>query len=299
MQEQQMQARMDGERMDGVVQGTWLKNEREYLPKMKELLAVKNAIVKFPSFLQGNPVHILSDSRRTVAYINHQGGHEIPLSDVGGGGDLSDCGTSFDTNSVAYKGEGGNDGFRLAFLYGSFSFARNTSESRRLKLSSATDTLERNVRPHSNTWSCTLRSIVPAPEENFNLRDSDVCVVFKDFETLQNVCNMLVEKLSSSVCISSPQFYHSPENMETLRRQVCLNAVSNARRKAQEVCRLVGQSLGKAILIKEEEMKEWEDQADCASSSIQHRIKGATVYAMSKVSATFEIKGKERIKKIC
>ncbi|XP_073425391.1 interleukin-1 receptor-associated kinase 1-binding protein 1 isoform X1 [Dendrobates tinctorius] len=129
--------------------------------------------------------------------------------------------------------------------------------------------------------------------------DAEVCVVFKDFEKLQNICNMLVEKLSSSVCISSPQFYHSPENMEILRRQVCLNAVSNARRKAQDVCRLVGQSLGKAILIKEEEMKEWEDQADCASSSIQHKIKSATIYATSKVSATFEIKGKDRNKKSC
>ncbi|XP_073531698.1 interleukin-1 receptor-associated kinase 1-binding protein 1 [Phyllobates terribilis] len=127
--------------------------------------------------------------------------------------------------------------------------------------------------------------------------DAEVCVVFEDFEKLQNICNMLVEKLSTSVCISSPQFYHSPENMETLRRQVCLNAVSNARRKAQDVCRLVGQSLGKAIFIKEEEMKEWEDQGDCASSSIQHKIKSATVYATSKVSATFEIKGKERTKK--
>lgn len=129
--------------------------------------------------------------------------------------------------------------------------------------------------------------------------DAEVCVVFEDFEKLQNICNMLVEKLDSSVCISSPQFYHSPENMEKLRRQVCLNAVSNARRKAQDVCRLVGQSLGKAIIVREEEMKEWEDQADCASSSIQHKIKGATVYAASKVSATFEIKGKERNKKSC
>lgn len=129
--------------------------------------------------------------------------------------------------------------------------------------------------------------------------DAEVCVVFEDFEKLQNICNMLVEKLDSSVCISSPQFYHSPENMEKLRRQVCLNAVSNARRKAQDVCRLVGQSLGKAIIVREEEMKEWEDQADCASSSIQHKIKGATVYAASKVSATFEIKSKERNKKSC
>ncbi|XP_069829600.1 interleukin-1 receptor-associated kinase 1-binding protein 1 isoform X1 [Dendropsophus ebraccatus] len=129
--------------------------------------------------------------------------------------------------------------------------------------------------------------------------DAEVCVVFEDFENLQNICNMLVEKLDSSVCIHSPHFYHSPENMEKLRRQVCLNAVSNARRKAQDVCRLVGHSLGKAVIIREEEMKEWEDQVDPASCSLQHKIKSATVYAASKVSATFEIKGKERCKKSC
>ncbi|KAG9493720.1 interleukin-1 receptor-associated kinase 1-binding protein 1 [Eleutherodactylus coqui] len=129
--------------------------------------------------------------------------------------------------------------------------------------------------------------------------DAEVCVVFEQFEKLQDICNMIVEKLDSSVCISSPHFYHTSENMEKLRRQVCLNAVSNARRKAQDVCRLVGQSLGKAIIIREEEMKEWEDQADCVSSSIQHKIKSATIHAASKVSATFEIKGKERNKKNC
>ncbi|XP_056421898.1 interleukin-1 receptor-associated kinase 1-binding protein 1 isoform X1 [Hyla sarda] len=129
--------------------------------------------------------------------------------------------------------------------------------------------------------------------------DAEVCVVFEDFEKLQNICNMLVEKLDSSVCISSPHFYHSPENMEKLRRQVCLNAVSNARRKAQDVCRLVGQSLGKAVIIREEEMKEWEDQVDPASSSLQRKIKSATIHATSKVSATFEIKGKEQNKKSC
>ncbi|KAM3932403.1 interleukin-1 receptor-associated kinase 1-binding protein 1 [Leptodactylus fuscus] len=129
--------------------------------------------------------------------------------------------------------------------------------------------------------------------------DAEVCVVFEDFEKLQNICNMLIEKLDNSVCISSPQFYHSPENMEKLRRQVCLNAVSNARRKAQDVCRLVGQTLGKVIVIREEEMKEFEDQAECASSTIQHKIKSTTISTTSKVSAIFEIKGKERNKKSC
>ncbi|XP_068137623.1 interleukin-1 receptor-associated kinase 1-binding protein 1 [Hyperolius riggenbachi] len=132
--------------------------------------------------------------------------------------------------------------------------------------------------------------------------DAEVCVVFKDFEKLQNLCNVLVEKLDNSVTISSPHFYHSPENMEKLRREVCLTAVNNARRKAQEVCHLVGQSLGRSIIIREEEMKEWEDQSEVSctqSSSFQHKIKTGTVYVTSKVFAAFEIRGKDKRKKDC
>ncbi|CAJ0956915.1 unnamed protein product [Ranitomeya imitator] len=48
---------------------------------------------------------------------------------------------------------------------GLFPFARNTSESRMWKRSSGAGTPERSMRPHSNTWSCTLR---------FHMRDTDV-----------------------------------------------------------------------------------------------------------------------------
>ncbi|KAM9317392.1 interleukin-1 receptor-associated kinase 1-binding protein 1 [Gastrophryne carolinensis] len=130
--------------------------------------------------------------------------------------------------------------------------------------------------------------------------DAEVCVVFKDFEKLQNISNILVEKLDSSVSLSSPHFYHTPENTEKLRREVCLNAVCNARRKAQEVCRLVGQSLGKAIVIREDEMKEWEEQGEVnVAASFQQKIQSATLYVASKVFATFEIKGKDKNKKGC
>ncbi|KAM4695544.1 interleukin-1 receptor-associated kinase 1-binding protein 1 [Discoglossus pictus] len=132
--------------------------------------------------------------------------------------------------------------------------------------------------------------------------EAEVCVIFSDFEKLQSICNLLVEKLESSVNICSPQLYHSPERMEKLRREVCLAAVSNARRKALEVCHLVGHSLGRALVIREEEMREWEDQGETysdSSSSIQQKIKCGTVYAASKVSATFEIKAKEKNKKKC
>ncbi|CAJ0957984.1 unnamed protein product [Ranitomeya imitator] len=57
---------------------------------------------------------------------------------------------------------------------GLFSLARYTSVSQMWKRSSGADTVERSVRPHSNTWSRTLRSGVPAPELRFHMRDTDV-----------------------------------------------------------------------------------------------------------------------------
>jgi len=46
---------------------------------------------------------------------------------------------------------------------------------------------------------------------------SQVCMTFSDFGKMQNVCNLLIEKLGSSVTISPPHFYHTPEAVDTLR----------------------------------------------------------------------------------
>ncbi|KAL4838149.1 hypothetical protein H8958_022344 [Nasalis larvatus] len=140
--------------------------------------------------------------------------------------------------------------------------------------------------------------------ENAYHMEAEVCITFTEFGKMQNICNFLVEKLDSSVVISPPQFYHTPGSVENLRRQACLVAVENAWRKAQEVCNLVGQTLGKPLLIKEEETKEWEGQIDDHQSSrlsssltVQQKIKSATIHTASKVFITFEVKGKEKRKK--
>ncbi|MEJ1285598.1 interleukin-1 receptor-associated kinase 1 binding protein 1 [Cricetulus griseus] len=98
--------------------------------------------------------------------------------------------------------------------------------------------------------------------ENAYHMEAEVCITFTEFGKMQNICNFLVEKLDSSVVISPPEFYHTQGSIENLRRQACLVAVENAWRKAQEVCDLVGQTLGKPLLIKEEETKELEGQFD-------------------------------------
>ncbi|XP_061316418.1 interleukin-1 receptor-associated kinase 1-binding protein 1 isoform X2 [Pezoporus flaviventris] len=130
-------------------------------------------------------------------------------------------------------------------------------------------------------------------------RGVPVCIIFSDFGKMQNVCNLLIEKLGTSVTISPPHFYHTPEAVDTLRRQVCVAAVENTRRKAQEVCRLFGQSLGKPLLIREEETREWGGHTESHLPNspdlltLQERIQNATAYASCRVFAVFEIKGKE------
>lgn len=46
---------------------------------------------------------------------------------------------------------------------------------------------------------------------------SQVCIIFSDFGKMQDVCNLLTEKLGTSVTISPPHFYHTPEAIDTLR----------------------------------------------------------------------------------
>uniref|UniRef100_A0A8C5U5Y3 Interleukin 1 receptor associated kinase 1 binding protein 1 n=1 Tax=Malurus cyaneus samueli TaxID=2593467 RepID=A0A8C5U5Y3_9PASS len=127
--------------------------------------------------------------------------------------------------------------------------------------------------------------------ENTYQMEAEVCIIFTDFGKMQNVCNLLIEKLGTSVTINPPHFYHTPEAIDTLRRQVCVTAVGNTRRKAQEVCRLFGQALGKPLLIKEEETKEWGGHIDghqshsADSQTLQERIQNATAYASCRVFA--------------
>ncbi|XP_071597607.1 interleukin-1 receptor-associated kinase 1-binding protein 1 isoform X2 [Heliangelus exortis] len=131
-------------------------------------------------------------------------------------------------------------------------------------------------------------------------RGVPVCIIFSDFGKMQNICNLLIEKLGTSITISPPHFYHTPGAIDTLRRQVCVAAVGNTRQKAQEVCRLFGQTLGKPLLIREEETKEWGGHIDSPVSNspdsltLQERIQNATAYASCRVFAVFEIKGKEK-----
>ena len=47
--------------------------------------------------------------------------------------------------------------------------------------------------------------------------DAEVTVTFIDFNKCQSITNFLVEKLDSSVTISQPEFYQSPQRLENFR----------------------------------------------------------------------------------
>ncbi|XP_066468558.1 interleukin-1 receptor-associated kinase 1-binding protein 1 [Tiliqua scincoides] len=132
--------------------------------------------------------------------------------------------------------------------------------------------------------------------------EAEVCITFSDFGKMQDVCNFLVEKLDSSVIINPPHFYHTMETIDVLRRQVCLAAVASAQQKAQEVCGLFGQSLGKPLLIREEDVKEWDGHLEnpsassSESQSLQQRLQSATIFVSSRIFAVFEIKGGKKRK---
>ncbi|XP_072912546.1 interleukin-1 receptor-associated kinase 1-binding protein 1 homolog [Hemitrygon akajei] len=134
--------------------------------------------------------------------------------------------------------------------------------------------------------------------------EAEVSVIFSDFGKMEDLCNLLAEKLDNSVIVSSPQFFHTPEVVENIRRQACLQAVANSRRKAFEVCRLLGQSLGRPLIVREEETKESEGGAsepltpdNTRPLTMQQQINNASVTVYSKVFVTFELKSKDNCKR--
>lgn len=140
--------------------------------------------------------------------------------------------------------------------------------------------------------------------ENGYQMEAEISVIFSDFAKMEDLCNLLVEKLDSSVIIGSPQYFHTSEAVENIRRQACLRAVANSRRKAFDVCRLLGQSLGRPLIIREEETNETEGVAseqgtpdDARPLTIQQQISNASVTVYSKVFVTFELKSKDICKK--
>lgn len=136
---------------------------------------------------------------------------------------------------------------------------------------------------------------------------TELSVVFVDFTKCQNVCNFLVEKLDDSVHISQPHFFHGIQSLDAVRRQACLLSTQNAHQKALDISRFLHQTLGRPVVIREAETKEWEGpslQQDSSSSdrhgpqTFQQRLTNATFHVRTKVFASFEIHTRDKAKEL-
>uniref|UniRef100_A0A8C2HBC4 Interleukin-1 receptor-associated kinase 1 binding protein 1 n=1 Tax=Cyprinus carpio TaxID=7962 RepID=A0A8C2HBC4_CYPCA len=143
--------------------------------------------------------------------------------------------------------------------------------------------------------SITVTKHLQREEELFHMR-AEVLVVFSDFEKMQQARSVLIEKLDKSVCVGDPYYSHSAESLSLLRRRVCLEAVDNARLKASEACCILGQALGRPLLVREEESREWTSgQHEVTDSPLTlHQKTGVTlVSASSRVFVAFELRPKD------
>ncbi|XP_034017960.1 interleukin-1 receptor-associated kinase 1-binding protein 1 homolog [Thalassophryne amazonica] len=125
--------------------------------------------------------------------------------------------------------------------------------------------------------------------------DAEVTVMFTNFEKMEEVCCVLLDKLDKSVCMGKPQFFHSAECLNRMRWRACVLAVENAQQKASEVSQLLGQSLGPPLLVREEETKEWRNEEDGSRAVLHPQCAFIpTVSICSRVSASFSLRATNR-----
>ncbi|XP_056305470.1 interleukin-1 receptor-associated kinase 1-binding protein 1 homolog [Danio aesculapii] len=141
----------------------------------------------------------------------------------------------------------------------------------------------------------TVTKHLQRDEDLFHMQ-AEVLVVFLDFEKMQQARTVLIEKLDKSVCVGDPYYSHSAESLSLLRRRVCLEAVDNARLKASEACCILGQALGRPLLVREEESREWSSSQQDTSGSpltLHPRTDPTLISASSRMFVTFELRPKD------
>ncbi|KAM4522836.1 interleukin-1 receptor-associated kinase 1-binding protein 1 homolog [Odontesthes bonariensis] len=132
--------------------------------------------------------------------------------------------------------------------------------------------------------------------------DAEVVVAFSDFEKMEQMRSVLLEKLDKSVGVGTPRFYHSPECLSRLRQRACVLAVENAQQKASKVSQLLGQNLGSPLLVREEETterrdgEEEEEEGAGREQGSAHFPHMPTVTASSQVSVSFSFTDRSRKK---
>lgn len=81
------------------------------------------------------------------------------------------------------------------------------------------------------------------------------------------------------------------------RRRVCAAAVETARLKASEVCNMLGQALGRPLLVREEESQEWSSEQPEGVAAQQHNTGLVSITASSRVFVRFELRPKDTARK--
>lgn len=125
-------------------------------------------------------------------------------------------------------------------------------------------------------------------------------MTFSEFEKMEQMCRVLLEKLDKSVHVGAPQFFHSASCLSQLRLRACVSAVENAQQKASRIGQLLGESLGSPLLVREEETKEWRNEEEATGR--EHRSTPPllphipTATASSQVSVSFSFRDKSRKK---
>uniref|UniRef100_A0A8C6KJW4 Interleukin-1 receptor-associated kinase 1 binding protein 1 n=1 Tax=Nothobranchius furzeri TaxID=105023 RepID=A0A8C6KJW4_NOTFU len=124
--------------------------------------------------------------------------------------------------------------------------------------------------------------------------DAEVVVVFSNFEKMEQIRSVLLEKLDKSVFVGTPLFYHSPELcLCVCRQRACVSAVENAQQKASKISQVLGQSLGPPLLVREKETREWKVEEEEEQRSAPHI---PVVTASSCVSVSFSFRDRNRKK---
>jgi len=109
--------------------------------------------------------------------------------------------------------------------------------------------------------------------------------------------SLFVEKLESSVKVLPPLLKHNQQVLESHRKKACLLAFSNARSKAFELCKMVGSTLGRPMYVHENEVEETtggDKDDDCDNIEVNKMVRMATVNIKVQVTATFELRSKNK-----
>ncbi|XP_038141942.1 interleukin-1 receptor-associated kinase 1-binding protein 1 homolog [Cyprinodon tularosa] len=146
----------------------------------------------------------------------------------------------------------------------------------------------------------SVRRYLHRDADTFSM-DAEIIVTFSEFEKMEQMCSILLDKLGKSVHVGAPHFFHSAACLSQLRLRACVSAVENAKQKASRISQLMGESLGSPLLVREEETKEWRSEEEEAAGG-EHdptpplpHIPTATASSHVSLSFSFRDKSKKKL----